>query len=204
MNVMNMDILSWTVLIKYPLQEQQCHITRHIEITTPDQALDTAEKIKKEETVPDHRLDIVDIAALAIMTCTEVAPDCNKGMGTATIEAGQGIPIQYTEATVTEPTLTYHTSHTADHPHIAAHQVTPLRTAVDHVHTHPTDHQNIIHTTEDHAVQDHTTTREPKNHTLVEKGRSKLKNLFQITTVQTIIPPTQKKNQSLLTGGALS
>ena len=27
MNVMNMDILSWTALIKYPLQEHQCHIT---------------------------------------------------------------------------------------------------------------------------------------------------------------------------------
>ena len=48
-NVMNMDTLSWTALIKYPLQEHQCHITRHIEITTPDQALDTAKKMAKED-----------------------------------------------------------------------------------------------------------------------------------------------------------
>ena len=156
-------------IIKYPLQEHQCHITRHIEINTPDQALDTAMKIKKEETGPDHSLNIVDIATPAIMPCTEAAPDHSKGMGTATIEAAQGNPIQHTEATVAEPIMTHHT---ADHPHTAAHQVTALGTTVDHVNAHPTDHQNIIHTTEDHAVQDHIPTREPENYTLVGKGRS--------------------------------
>ena len=75
MNVVNMDILSWTSLIKCPLPEHQCHITRHIEITTPDQALDTAEKIEKEETDPDYSLAVVDIAAPAVVTCTEVTPD---------------------------------------------------------------------------------------------------------------------------------
>ena len=57
-------------------------------------------------------------------------------------------------------------SHTTDHPHTAAHQVTALRTTVDHVQAHPTDQQNIIHTTEAHTVQDHTPTWEPKNHIL--------------------------------------
>ena len=35
MNVMNMNISSWTALTKYPLQEQQYHITRHTETATP-------------------------------------------------------------------------------------------------------------------------------------------------------------------------
>ena len=74
------------------------------------------------------------------MACKEAAPDCNKGIGTTTIEAAQGNPIQLTEATVTEHVMTDHISHIADHPHTAAHQVTALRTAVDHIHTHHTDH----------------------------------------------------------------
>ena len=105
------------------------------------------------------------------MTCTEAAPDCNKGMGTDNIEAAQGDPIQHTEATVTEPTMTCLTGHTADHPHTTAHQVTTRRTAIDHVHAHPTNCRNIIHTTEAHAVQDHTSTREPENHTSVGTER---------------------------------
>ena len=172
MNVMNTDILLWTALIKYPLQEHQHHITRHMEIATPDQALDTAKKIDKEETGPEHSLDIVDITGLAIMTCTEAAPDCNKGTDTAAIETAQGNPIQHNEATLAEPAVTHHTSHTADHSHTPVHQVTALRTTVDHIHAHPTDHQNIIHITEDRALQDCTPTGEPENHTLVEIGRS--------------------------------
>ena len=74
------------------------------------------------------------------MTCTEAAPDCIKGMGTAAIEAVQGNPIQDTEATGAEPAMTHLTSHTAYHPHTAAHQVTTLRTTVDHIHTHHINH----------------------------------------------------------------
>ena len=177
MNVMNMDILSWTSLIKYPCLEHLCHITRHIEIATPDQALESTEMIEKEETGPDHSLDIVDITAPALITHTEAAPDCNNGMGIATIESAQDDPIQHTKATVTEPTMTHHTSHTTDHPHTAAHQVTTLRTAVGHIHAHPTDHQNIIHTTEDHTVQDYFPTRGPENHTLIGIGRSSIRLL---------------------------
>ena len=106
------------------------------------------------------------------MACTEAAPDHNKGTGTDSIEAVQGNPIQHTKATATEPTMTYHTSHTADNPHIAAHPVTTLRTTIGHIHVHPTDHQNILLTTEDHAVQDHTPTKGPENHTLIGIGRS--------------------------------
>ena len=68
--------------------------------TTPGQALDTAEKIKIGETCPDHSLGIADITAPGIMTCTEATLDHNKGMGTATIEAAQGNPIQHTKASV--------------------------------------------------------------------------------------------------------
>ena len=80
-----------------------------METATPGQTLDTSDKIEKEETGPDHSLDIADIAAQAIMTYTETTPDCNKGMDTATIEAVQGDPTQHTEATVAEPTVTHHT-----------------------------------------------------------------------------------------------
>ena len=90
---------------------------RHTSITsqgtqktaTPGQALDTAEKIEKEETSPDYSLDIVDIAAPPIVTCTKAAPDHSKGMGATAVEATQGDPIQHTEATVTEPAMTHHT-----------------------------------------------------------------------------------------------
>ena len=140
MNVMNMDILSWTALTKYPLLEHLHHITRHIEIATPDQALDTTKMIEKEETGPDNSLDIVDTAAPAVMTHTETAPYHNNGTGIATIEAAQDDPIQHTKATVTDPTLTPHTGHTADHLCAAAHRVTALRTTAGHIHNHPTDH----------------------------------------------------------------
>ena len=104
------------------------------------QALDTTEKIKAEEKSLDHSLGIEDIAAPAIMSCTEAAEDHNKGMGTDAIEAAQGDPIQYNEATATEHAMTHCTNHIADHPHTAACQVTILRTTVDHIHAHHIDH----------------------------------------------------------------
>ena len=100
------------------------------------------------------------------MTHTEATPDHTKGMGTDAIEAVQGDPIQHTEATGAEPTMTHHTGHTTDNPHTTAHMVTALRTAVGHIHIHPTDCQNIFQTTEDHAVQDHTPTKGPKTSNL--------------------------------------
>ena len=139
MNVMNMDISSWTALTKYSLQEHWHHITRHTETTAPDQALGTTRKTEKEETDPDHSLGTAGITAPVIVTCTEAASDHNNGMDTATIEAAQDDPIQHTKDTVTDPTVTHHTGHTANHPQTAAHEVTTLRTAVNHIHTHPTD-----------------------------------------------------------------
>ena len=74
------------------------------------------------------------------MTCTEATLDCNKGMGTAVIEAAQGDPMQHSKATVTEPIMMHHTSHITDYPHTTAHLVNALRTAVDHVHVQSADH----------------------------------------------------------------
>ena len=54
---------------------------RDTETAKQGQALDTTEKIEKGETGPDHSLDIADIAAPAIMTCTEATPDHNKRDG---------------------------------------------------------------------------------------------------------------------------
>ena len=93
MNVMNMNISSWTALTKFPLQEHQCHVTRHTGTITPDQVLDIMGKTEKEEMGPDLSLGTAGIAAPAIMTCTEVVPDHNNGTGTATIEAAQDDPI---------------------------------------------------------------------------------------------------------------
>ena len=67
MNVMNMDISSWTALPGYPLQEHQHHTTRHTETATPDQALGTTRKTEKEKTGPDHSLDTADTTAPAMM-----------------------------------------------------------------------------------------------------------------------------------------
>ena len=114
----------------------------------------TTRKIKKVETDPDDSLDTANTIAPAIMTCTEAAPDHNNGTGTAAIEAAQDDPIQHTKDTVTDPTVTHHTSHTANPPHTAAHQATTLRIAVDHIHDLPTDRQNIVHTRKDHPTKE--------------------------------------------------
>ena len=74
------------------------------------------------------------------MTCTKAAPDHKNGTGTAAIEAAQDDPIQYTRDTVTGHTMIHHTGHTANPPHIEAHQATTLRIAVDHIHDLPTNH----------------------------------------------------------------
>ena len=128
---------------------------------------------EKEETSPDHSLDTADTIAPAIMTCIEAAPDHNNRTGSATIEAAQDDPIQHTEDTVIGPTMTHHTRHTTNPQHTTAHQATTLRTSADLIHAHPTDHWSILHTKEDHAVQDHTVIREPKNYTLEGISRSR-------------------------------
>ena len=140
MNVMNTNISSWTALTGYLLQEHWHHTTRHTEAATPDQALDTTGKTKGEETGPNHSLDIANTAAPAIMTCTEAPPDHNNGTCSATIEAAQDDPIQHTDDTVTDPTMTHPTGHITNPPHTTVHQATTLRTTADHIYTHPTDH----------------------------------------------------------------
>ena len=123
-------------------------MTRHTGVSTPDQALDTAKKSEKEETGPDHSLDIADITGPAIVTHTGAAPDHSIEMGTATVEAAQDDPIQHTKDTAKDPTTTHHTGHTKNHPHTTAHQDTTLKTTVYHIYAHPTDRQNITNTTE--------------------------------------------------------
>ena len=99
-------------------------------------------------------LNTANIAAPAVVTCTAAAQDHDNGTGTAAIEVAQNDPIQHTNDIVTDPAMTYHTSHTA------AHQVTAYRSS------------NIIHTKEDHAAQDHTSSRDSENHTLIGIRRS--------------------------------
>ena len=173
MNVMNSDTSSWTGLTEYPLHRHQHQTTRHIEIATTDLALGTTWKTKKEETSPDHSLDTANIIAPAVMACTEAAQNHSNRTGTTTIEAAPDDPIQHTENTATSPAMTNHTSHTTNPPHTAASQATTLRIAVDHTHDQPTDHWNIVHTKNDHAVQDHTSARETKSPTWGRIKRSR-------------------------------
>ena len=98
MNVMNIDTWSWTAHTEYPLQEHWHHTTSHTEIATPDHAPDITRETEKEETGSDQSL--ANIMAPAIMSCPEAAPDHNNGTGTATMEAAQDDPIQYTKDTV--------------------------------------------------------------------------------------------------------
>ena len=110
-----------------PAPHHKAHRNRKMIETETDKALDTTRKTKKEETSPNHSLDIADTTAPAIMTCTEAAPYHNNGTGSAAIEAAQDDPIQHTEDTVAGPTITHHIGHTANPPHTAAHQASTLR-----------------------------------------------------------------------------
>ena len=92
------------------------------------------------KTNPDHGLDTADIAAPAIMTCTEAASDHYNGTGTAAIEAAQDDPIQYIRDIVTGHAMIRHTSHKSNPPHTAAHQATTLRITVDDIHGLSTNH----------------------------------------------------------------
>ena len=87
MNVMNLDTLSWTAIIEYPLQGHWHHTTRHIENATTDLALGTTGKTEKEGTGPDHSIDTAHIAAPATMICTEATPNHNNRTGIDTLEA---------------------------------------------------------------------------------------------------------------------
>ena len=138
---------------------------RHTEISTTDLAVGTTGKTKKEESGPDHSLDMANIIAPAVMICTEAAPNHSNGTDTTTIEAAQDVPIQHTKDTATGPAVTHHTGHTANPLHTAAHWVTTLRIIVDHVHDYPINHQSIVYTKKDHTVQDHAPTRETESPT---------------------------------------
>ena len=197
-NVKNTDILSWTVLTKYHLQGHQYNITRHTETATPGQALGIAEKIEKGETGPDHSPGIADITAPAIMTCTEAALDHNKGMGTATIEAAQGDPIQHTKTTVTEPTMTHHTrSHCRSSTHL---QLIPGYHSQDHSRSHSCPSYKCSkynpHHRSSHSSRSYSNQGTQKSH-LSRNRKVHIEEPPLIFTVQMIIPLTQEKNQSL-------
>ena len=86
------------------------------------------------------------------MTCREATSDQYNGTGTATIEEAQDDHNQHTEDTDAHPPMTCHTGYTTNPPHTTAHWVTILRTTLDHIHVHLTDHQNIIHTKKNHTA----------------------------------------------------
>ena len=69
MNATNAVKLSWPAPTKYLLLEHQQHITRHTNVTMPDQAWGTTGKIEKDEMSPDHSPTTEDITAWVIAIC---------------------------------------------------------------------------------------------------------------------------------------
>ena len=195
-HVMNMDILSLSALTEYPLQEHQHHTTRHTEIATPDWAQGITRKTEKEDISPDHSLNTANIIAPAIMTCTEAAPECNNGTGTATMEAAQDDPIQHTRDTVAGYPMTHHTSHTTNPTHHSSsgyhsQDSSGLQSWPPYQPSKHSSHQKGSHSSGSYCSQGN-----QKSH-LRRNMKVKIEEPPSDTTVQMIIPLIQEKIQSL-------
>ena len=73
----------------------------------------------------------------------EAALDHNTGIDTATTGAVHYDLIQPTEDTATDLAMKLHASHIADHPNTEAPRVIDPEIAVDHIHDHPIDLQDM-------------------------------------------------------------
>ena len=73
----------------------------------------------------------------------EATLDCNTGIDTDTTGAVHDSLTQPTEDTATDLTMTFHTCHITDHPNIKALQVINPEIAVDHIHDHFIDLQDM-------------------------------------------------------------
>ena len=92
----------------------------------------------------------------------EATLDHNTGIDAATTGAAHDNLTPPIEATATDLTMTHHTDHITDHPHIEALQVIDPEITVDHIHDHPTDLQGTNHVDQVHnpAGQEENQTQE--------------------------------------------
>ena len=81
----------------------------------------------------------------------ETALDHNTRIDAATTEAAHNNLTQPTGDTATGLSITHHTGHIADHPHIPALWVINPKITVGHTHDHPTDSQGMNHADQTHT-----------------------------------------------------
>ena len=73
----------------------------------------------------------------------EVTLDHNTGIDATTTQTAHDDLTHPTEDAATDLAMTDHTSHITDHANIKALKIIDPKTAVDHIHDHPTDLQGM-------------------------------------------------------------
>ena len=111
----------------------------------PGQAPDTTMRTGTGKAIPSHSHISTDIAAQVITIHVEATPDHDIGLITTITGVTHDAQISYTGVIAIGSTVTHHIDHTTDHPCTEAHHTTP-GTEVTHVHIHPTNPQDEIHT----------------------------------------------------------
>ena len=109
--------------------------------------------IETDKINPDHLLNTESITAQVILIPIEAALYHNTGIDAATTEAACNDLTQPMGATAIDLTMTRHINHITDHHHIEDLQVIDPKIAVDHIHDHAVDLQDMnladeIHTPE--------------------------------------------------------
>ena len=92
---------------------------------------------------PDCSPTTKDITAQVIVIPIEATLDHNTGIRAATTRAVHNDLTQPTEDTAIDLAMTHHIGHIANHPNIKGLQVIDPGIAVDHMHDHPTDLQDM-------------------------------------------------------------
>ena len=88
------------------------------------------------------------------MIHTEAIPDHDIGTITTTQGVAHICQVPHTDSIALDPAAIHHIDHTADHLHTEAHHHTTPETKAAHVHIHPTNPQDEIHTDHTHTPVD--------------------------------------------------
>ena len=100
-------------------------------------------KIETDKVDPDHSPIFEDIAAQVIAIYIEAILYCNTGIDATTTGAVHNDLTQPTEDTATNLTMTHHIGDITDDYKIKALQVIDPEIAIDHIHNHLTDLQDM-------------------------------------------------------------
>ena len=107
-------------------------------------------KIETGKADPDHSHSFEDITTQVITVHIEATLDHNTRTDVTTAGAAHNDLTQPTEDAATDLTMTHHTDHIADHPHIEVLQVIGPEITVYHINDHPTDLQDMNLTNQIH------------------------------------------------------